>query len=309
MSSDPAGRAPVKVIYVMGSGHSGSTILGVALGNCPGMFFGGELNEYLARSGTPVLGGLQRTRLWREVRNRTPLAASLYGLRAHHLLERSSSVLRLHRRRRAAALRPAYRAATAQMFASLAQAAGADWIIDTSHFPQRARELQQTPGVELYVILLVRDPRPVVASVTRLVADTEAARRRRMTLRVNAELWLTHALSLSVFARQEPQRRILVHYEDLVAAPETVLGQILARFGAAPELPDLSALQTGRAIHANRLIEAERVAFKRSDGSHGVSHGHRLTAFAQRPITALLERQRPAATRTLRASGDHADAP
>jgi len=56
----------------MGSGRSGSTILGVALGNCDGVFYAGELDNWLVRSGTPVLGGLERTRFWSTVRDDVP---------------------------------------------------------------------------------------------------------------------------------------------------------------------------------------------------------------------------------------------
>jgi Sulfotransferase family len=292
-------REPVKVIYVMGSGHSGSTILGVALGNCEGMFFAGELDEYLARSGIPVLGGLERTRLWAAVRERAPEARTLFGARVHGLLERSSAVLRVHRFAQARALRARYRVAAASVFAAIAEVADARWVIDTSHFPLRARELQRTPGVELYLIFLVREPQAVVASTTRLLSQHDVARRQRMTVEVNADLWLTHALALEVFARQPPPRRMLVRYEDLASAPEAVLSQILEHFGTGVGLPDLGSLRTGLAIHANRLIESEAVAFKRSRDSHPArGEVSALTSLMQRPWRALFARLRPAASRT-----------
>jgi hypothetical protein len=296
-TSAPPGE-PVKVIYVMGSGHSGSTILGVALGNCRGMFFAGELHEFLARSGMPVLGGLERTRFWAQVRERTPQAVPLYGPRVLRLLERSSAALRLSALPAARALRPRYRAATASIFAAIAELAPARYVIDSSHFPLRARQLQQTPGVELHLIFLVREPQPVVASITRLINQHEVARRRLMTLKTNADLWLTYALSLAVFRRQPPQRRMLVHFEDLIAAPEAVLAQILAHAGADPQLPDLEALRTGLAIHGNRFIQQELVAFKRSPSAGAPERrGSALTALAQRPWQAVFARLRPAASR------------
>ena len=301
MSAGAPRERPVKVIYVMGAGHSGSTILGVALGNCAAMFFAGELEEFLARAGVPVLGGLERTRFWAQVRERVPQASELYGHDAHSLLERSSALLRVHRRAAARALRPRYRALAAALFRAVAQVAGADYVIDTSHFPLRARELQRTPGIELYVILLVREPQPVIASMTRLISQHDVARRRLMTLRANAELWLTYALSLAVFRRQPPERRILVRYEDLVAEPERVLAQILARFGSDAPLPDLDALQTGRAIQANRLISSEQVAFKRAPHTREQARGGSpLTAVLQRPWRAAFARLRPTASREAR---------
>ncbi|HEX4467726.1 MAG TPA: hypothetical protein VH025_11110, partial [Solirubrobacteraceae bacterium] len=46
-----------KVLYVMGAGRSGSTILGVMLGNCEGIFYAGELDKWLPREGRPKREG------------------------------------------------------------------------------------------------------------------------------------------------------------------------------------------------------------------------------------------------------------
>jgi len=299
---------PVKVIYVMGSGHSGSTILGVALGNCQGVFFAGEMNRYLTRSGMPVLGGLERTRFWASVREQVPQAEPLFGEGAHELLERSSAALRPDRARAADALRARYREVTASLFGAVAATADAQYVVDTSHFPLRARELQQTPGVELHLIFLVRDAEPVVSSIMRLVSRHDIARRRVMTLRTSADLWLTYALSLRVFMGQPEQRRLLVRYEDLVAAPEAVLAAVLAHFGSQAAVPDLGALRTGLAIHANRLIDSEVVAMKRAPAAAqraatgGPTHrSSPATALVQRPWNAVFERLSPAAGRGGRA--------
>src|SRR2546423_15271469 len=51
-----------KVVYVMGAGRSGSTILGVTLGNCADVFFAGELDKWLALSGKPTGEDTERVR-------------------------------------------------------------------------------------------------------------------------------------------------------------------------------------------------------------------------------------------------------
>ena len=53
-----------RVAYVMGSGRSGSTILGVTLGNCAGIFYAGELDAWLRTSGVPPQNGAERARFW-----------------------------------------------------------------------------------------------------------------------------------------------------------------------------------------------------------------------------------------------------
>ena len=76
--ASPAAGRP-KVLFVMGSGHSGSTILGVTLGNCEGFFYAGELDNWLVRKGASLLGGTDRTRFWKEVRDGVEGAESAFG--------------------------------------------------------------------------------------------------------------------------------------------------------------------------------------------------------------------------------------
>jgi sulfotransferase family protein len=302
---EPAGQAQVPapggqrrtpertgVVYIMGSGHSGSTILGVALGNCRGMFFAGELERFLARSGQPVLGGLDRTRFWAAVRAALPEAQPLYGNAAHRLLERSSAVLRVGSLRRRRALQGPYRRFAGSLFGAIAATDGAEYVVDTSHFPLRARELQHVPELELCLVFLVRDPQAVVASIRRLVSGRETARRLLMDVRTNADLWLTYALSLAAFTAQPPERRLFVRYEDFVERPEAVLQAILDRAGSAAAIPDLAHLRTGLAIHANRLIGSEEVALGRG-GKGRPPQSSRLTWLLQWPwsrVFARLER-------------------
>jgi len=286
------GRAAPKVLYIMGAGHSGSTILGVTLGNCEGMFFAGELDKYLSRSGVPVVGGLERTRFWGRVRERAPQAQELYGNQAHRLLERSAAALHPGGARARRRLGARYREVTAAIIGAIASTAGATHVIDTSHFPLRARELQHSEDVALHLVFLVRDPHAVVASSTRLSRSRGGAGRVAGVLKVNAELWLTYALSLLVFRRQPPERRVFVRYEDFIAEPESVLRRILERGGSSAGLPDLDALQTGLAFHANRLIESDVVALKRGGSAAATTPGSSstLTAVLQRPWRAVFAR-------------------
>jgi hypothetical protein len=285
-----AGAGRTGAVYVMGSGHSGSTILGVALGNCQGFFFAGELDRYLARGGTPVLGGLERTRFWSAVRAALPDAQELYGNAPHRLLERSSAALRIGSMRRRRALQGPYRRLAGRLFAAVATTAGAEYVVDTSHFPLRARELQHVPGLELCLVFLVRDPQAVVASIGRLVGERESARRLLAELRINADLWLTYGLSLAAFRAQPRERRVFVRYEDLVERPEAVLRRILDRCGSSAELPDLAHLRTGEAFHANRLIGSEEVALGQGGANRSRPRRSLLTWVLQWPWSRVFDR-------------------
>src|ERR1700680_3872486 len=88
-SQAPAPDVRPQVIYVMGAGRSGSTVLGVTLGNCSGVFYAGELDAWLVRSGVPQLEGPERAQFWGAVRDNVDGAAELFGNESQRFLERS----------------------------------------------------------------------------------------------------------------------------------------------------------------------------------------------------------------------------
>jgi hypothetical protein len=285
-----------KVVYVMGAGHSGSTILGVALGNCERFFYAGELEEWLLREGVPRFGGSERTRFWANVRERVDDASDLFGNEVREALERSASLLRIAQWPARRRLRTRYRRVAEDLFRAVAEVAGATHVVDTSHFPLRARELQKVSGIELYLIFLVRDPQSVIGSYTDAINRHAWAERTLRVITKNVDLWLTNILAVSVFLRQSPDRRMFLRHEEFIADPEGVLRQILKRIDSPSALPDLASLQTGYPIQGNRLLWSDVVALK----SKPVSpvRGSRITRVLQRPWVPVLERLRPVATTT-----------
>ncbi len=286
---DARSRRP-KVIYVMGAGRSGSTILGVSLGNCSGVFFAGELDKWLARSGAPKLKDAPRVEFWADVRSRIAPSEELFGGQAHRYLERSSALFRAGRRRARRRLRAPYLRVMAQLYESVATSAAVGCIVDTSHYPLRARELQSLDEIELHIILLVRDPAAVVASF----AKDDVAERQFGPATTRVYLLLTYLLSAWVFLSQPRERRLLLRYEDLLEEPAGVLRDVLEHVGCPAEPPDPSRLSTGKALHGNRLLDAEVVSLQPPGGAPAKGGwGGRMFA---RILLGGLDRLRPRVT-------------
>jgi sulfotransferase family protein len=278
-----------KVVYVMGAGRSGSTILGVTLGNCTDVLFAGELHLWLAKQGRSPLPGSERERFWGTVRDAvkdTPRVPA----RAARALEQSVAVLDPRGWRARRRLRGRYRHLTEEVFRATAEAAGATHVVDTSHFPRRAKELQALDGIELYLLFVVRSPASVIASYSR--DDVEFPRFNALT--TNAYLWLTYLLSLSVFLRHPRDRRLLVRYEAFVSSPQRVLQEILDCIGSTAEIPDLQALDTGVAFQGNRVLYSDVVALKSRPDRPSLSA--RLAALPSTPWSAVFSLLRPAAS-------------
>ncbi len=287
------GTSRPQVVYVMGAGRSGSTILGITLGNCSEIFFAGELARWHRRAGRPLPGASteDRERFWQEVRGDPAVGGDSLGPEVA-VLQRSSAAFRPDRWLMQRRLRRRYRRSCEALFHAIARAAGARYIVDTSHFPRRARDLQALGGIDLYLVLLVRDPQHVVASYAR--KDVRQGPRFG-TLATNAYLWLTHLLAVVVFLRHPRQRRLLVRHEEFLADPERVLRAILDCIGSTARVPDLNALRTGPAFLGNRLVNTEVVALNAGPSQETRASPSRLTAFLQLPWKAVLSRLGPVA--------------
>lgn len=281
------------VIYVMGAGHSGSTVLGVTLGNCADTFYAGEVEEWLVRAGQPGFRGSERTEFWDAVGEGVD-DAGLFGGDVNRYVERSATVLRIDRWPARLRVLRRYRRVAEQLMRAIARVSGASQIVDTSHFPLRARELQKLSGIELYIIFLVRNPHGVVASNLRALSAHEVAERRWRMLTLNAGLWITQLLSVLVFQRQPRDKRLFLRYEEFVADPEGVLRTILDAVGSTAEIPDLDRLQVGAPLQGNRLLRSETISLDRSPSSPRTSP---LTTLAQLPWGPVLGRLRPGVRR------------
>ncbi len=272
--------APVKLVYVMGAGRSGSTILGVTLGNCEGFFYAGELDKWLPRRGVPRVGGEEGERFWERVLAGVDGAEELFGNEVR-AMERSSSLFSLRKLRLRRRLRARYRLISGELCRAVAHESGAAHVLDTSHYPLRARELRAIPGIELHLIFLVRDPHGIVASMSR----EDVPERSFGTLTANAYMWLTYTLSLAMFLTHPRARRTFLRHETLTSEPKDTLRWLLAHLGSDAPLPDLDALAVGCPIQGNRLIRAGTVSLGR--GSGRASRRRALTSVMQLPWRAV----------------------
>jgi Sulfotransferase family len=297
-----------KVIYVMGAGHSGSTIVGVALGNCPGVFYAGEVEEWVVNAGIPGFGGSERTQFWGQVREQVKGAEALFGGEANRCIERSSSLFRLDRWRSRRRLRPTYLRVARDLYRAIARVSQSECIVDSSHFPLRARELKRFDGIDLHLLFLVREPHSLVGSYLKQVNRQDVAERRLRLLTTNLDLWLTYLVSTVVFLRHRRDRRIFLRYEDFLADPGRVVRQVLAPAGVAGQLPDLAKLEIGVPLQGNnRLVRSEVVALK--TGTRHPPRRSRLTALLLAPWAAVFSRLRPRAEAGARMPAGDAEQP
>lgn len=285
-----AGEKP-KVVYVLGAHRSGSTVLGVTLGNCDGFVFAGELHSWLTRHGKASFGGEEGQRLWSGIAAQVPGAEELFGHDTQLYVDRSSALFRAGRRRARRQMIAPYLRIYGDLYRAIASATGASRIVDTSHYPLRAMELQRLQDIELYLLFLVRDPQGIVDSFSARNPDSPS----RPALVTNAQLWVTYALCVRAFLRHPRERRMFVRHEDFLRDPAATVSRIVAMTGSDAPVPDLAALRTGSPLQGNRFLKrSDTIALKGPPSKRPPFS--LLTAAMQAPLRPVFARLRPTPT-------------
>jgi hypothetical protein len=273
------------VVYILGYGRSGSTLLDVLLGNARDIVSVGEL-DLLARDwdarvcscGAPY----PECSFWRRVRSFTD---AICGPRTNtdrertlRRIERISSLPGLLLGALPRGWRSEYRTLVRAELEGIASASGKRTILDSSKSAReaagRAIALQRVAGVSVKLIHLVRDGRAVLWSVQRgdnvRLGDGSVGQDAAFALPTIRALFgwvLANAIALLTQSVSPNGRVLRVHYEDLVRDPGSELARIGAFLGC--DLSDVArrasagdAFDPGHSTGGNRLRRAGAVRLR-----------------------------------------------
>lgn len=232
----------MKVLYVVGLGRSGSTVLSNSLGQVGGFFSGGELNfiwrhnvleNRLCGCGRPF----HECPVWMEVMDeafdgmdkvdaREMMRLAHSGTRTRHiplmlsprgegvLMERLEEFLNNYGR----------------LYEAIGSVTGSRVVVDSSKEPAHGYTMGLVPGVDLRVLHLVRDPRAAAYSWLKKKPQPDSETREFM-FRQNpiksSTMWNFWNASAEAFWRRSPGKYLRVRYEDFVADPRGSFTDIL----------------------------------------------------------------------------------
>lgn len=237
--------ARLSVVYLAGSGHTGSTLLALFLDAHPQIVSVGETafkrklqGEHSDKLACTCGATYFECPFWQQVfRGVTEAGFELSPQQwsndfryrnalAHRLLSRYSAnpALRVVQRAAAAVL-PSHRArvhhvrrVNVAFVRTVLQVAQADVFFDTSKRAMRLHHLLQTPELDVRVVKLVRDVRGYAAS---------AKRRGGESLEDAARTWRHDQVTFEEITRQLPPNRVmLLRYEDACSDPRTWLRRV-----------------------------------------------------------------------------------
>ncbi|MEO1436115.1 MAG: sulfotransferase [Bacteroidota bacterium] len=282
MTAKQGSTKKIKVIYCMGAGRSGSTVLNTILGSHPDITGGGELqnagrvftNDEYCSCGervsacpfwVPVYqkwsdrigeGKIQETfqRKYKIEHFKSPFAwmklATAYKGQADFLKD--------------------YLNHTYEFFKAISEVSGKAVVADVSKNPLRAWALMHHPLIDLRIIHLVRDGRAVAWSLKKAYKiDVKAGLEKELKPR---PIWRT-ALFWSVvnrqanFVRKRAQNVCVIRYEDLTRFPAETLQKIGAMaevdFNPVIDIMDRQdPLPVSHILAGNKLRMAKTIKLK-----------------------------------------------
>jgi len=269
----------VKVLFIAGSGRSGSTLLGQILGGIDGFFCAGELSDfwdrYVLENRLCACGEVFRScKVWSRIikegavdttsayAKRAATLRAQIGLTQHLPLILAPPTRALMRGRLAR-----YTSVLWSLYDGIRAGTGARVVVDSSKFPSYGWVLGQIPGIELFVVHLVRDPRGVAFSWLRgrpphpMPGRVEVPRFGPVASSIR---WLLRNAATEALWGGDPLHYVLVRYEDFITDPEGALSRILKLLDeASSALP----MTENHRVHLgdNHIVWGNRTRFQRGD--------------------------------------------
>jgi hypothetical protein len=234
----------MKVLYISGTGRSGSTILDQILGQLDGFFSVGELSHIWERGlvsrrkcgcGVPV----PECPAWSAILARAfgqPWTVDPCRIAELKRSRRSPSSLVLgHYMNRDGDKE--YQRAVESLYRAVHQHTGCRVIVDSSKSPVHAKRLDSFADVDVYLVHLVRDPRATAYSWLRKRPLPDFGDDRLMLRQSpleTARRWVRWQLVAEFLWRRKTDRYLLLKYEDFIRHPRAAVEQILRFVGESP---------------------------------------------------------------------------
>ena len=272
----------VRVIYIIGAGRSGSTLLDTVLASHPDVVGVGELVNLHSAGWTSnevcACGKLgTECDFWTRVREgwqrRVPEATVEGYVALQKRVELFSGLglmqmARMLRQRISPTVEfQTYLRQTEALYQSIAEASGKSIIVDSSKHPIRGALLAHLRGIDLRLVHLVRDARAVVWSRKKaLEADQKSGVQFAIKPRsawYSVAFWAFINVLAAITCLFRRRQSLRMRYEDFVAEPQAQLER-LGRVCGLDYSATAQALLTGQPLKVEHPIAGNRMRMKGS---------------------------------------------
>lgn len=260
----------IKLIYCMGAGRSGSTLLNIILGNHPKIIAPGEIT-YLERLPEDNFKcscdeTVANCSFWSKVLEKWQ--GKVGGSSAHETIARLRKIENfknpfswlnaVYYTRSKSKKIDVYINHTYEFLKAIVAESGKNIVADISKNPIRPLLLMKHPNIDLRLVHLTRDGRGVAWSVNKGIRNRSIWRAAIFWLLVNRQ---------SDYVRKKALKKTFIKYEDLVLKPEYTLSKIaeLADIDPKPLIESLTSNLAQKDSHimaGNKLRWQKQITLK-----------------------------------------------
>lgn len=230
----------MKVLYILGRGRSGSTVLANVLGEIPGFFSAGELRflwdpVVVQRSQCGCGMPIAECPVWSKVLDRLADVDVDRVATWQRDIVRESNIFKLiwGRGNREWPALDGYARVTGRLYRAIEEVTGCSVIVDSSKRPSYAAFINRLEGFDPYFVHLARDPRASAYSwQSRRHASIRGAEVHRRNALDSTVRWDLLNMGSEVLLRRVARtRQTHLRYEDFVDAPRTTVRGICDLLG------------------------------------------------------------------------------
>jgi hypothetical protein len=283
-----------RVLYVVGWGRSGTTVLGNVVAQYPGATTVGELRALWQTPSSDLVCGcgltIRSCPQWAEALDEFRKDLPLEGVPSPRLRRFPSNYLRTRTGTPLARSLRRHGDTRSRLYRTIAAGTGSGVIIDTSKVPTDALPLIGRQDLDLFLLHIVRDPDATAESWATPKADRApngaAALMPTFGPAFNAANWVAFNVGAELLARLLPgDRHRLVTYERFVASPRQVTSELAQWLG----LPvDRSPFVTDRRVELAPTHTVGGNPDRFSTGIIAIDVRSRLALPRRRPVATRL---------------------
>jgi hypothetical protein len=254
-----------KVLFIGGSGRSGTTLLARVIGQIPGFWTVGEAREiWRDRVGQNRLCGcgeiFAQCAFWQRVGDEAFGGWSNVDRSAVEAMVGSlnwAGAFRVMRPGSAEPLAsPELATILGKLYGAISVAASGATIVDTSKGPPYGVALSSVPGVDFRAVHIIRDSRGVANSWLKEIPRPLTPRRLLRSHKLSAVAstrWWVHNAEMEMLARRVPTSRIV--YESFAKDPKAETLRVLGELGHMVDSDALRFLDGGSAaLQTNHTV-------------------------------------------------------
>ncbi len=253
----------MKVIYIIGAGRSGSTILEVALGNSENIFDAGELVRFFKLGGKPhgFSPESDNYKFWLNIgenfksrinqKNISDLSDLTISIEYHSGFFKNLFHVRSKKKVKE------YKSIVNSFFEVLSENIEEPIILDGSKYPGRALALYRSLDWPVYFIYMKRNPKGVVQSFGQKNVEQPS----KSFLMANLYYFAVNFLATIVKWIVPKSRFMSVKYENFIKTPEEEITKIQKKFNIDLS-KSINLIRNDKPLKVGHLFDGNRIRLK-----------------------------------------------